>query len=163
MTVHRDPNYCSKCYGAAQKAGRPVRMTDVCDYPICLLCESRIRNGLVHYIPSNGTEGMIFQERCEQCRHLSADPRGFDTCAWGILDQMLDSAWEEHDSAKVWYDPEVLDPETCPATCKRFTGKGDADGPSRDPPPKDCTGQMFLDELLEVPVERVPERVGVMA
>lgn len=64
-----DPNYCAYCYGEAKKHGRAVRQTDVCEWRICTLCESRIRNGLVHYNPSNGTEYRIFEGRCGECRH----------------------------------------------------------------------------------------------
>ncbi len=159
--------YCGGCYGEAKKKGRPVRVTDVYKYALCSLCESRMRNGLVHYIPSNGTEGHMFETECEKCRHYSTHPEGYGTCAFGILDKMVESGWEDRDSAKSWYDPADLRTKDhegnpiCPAQCLRFTDKNDPNGNLREPPPKDCAGQMFLGEVLDVPERKIPEKASV--
>ena len=160
-----ETKYCAKCYSAAEKAGRAVRMTDVCKRPICSLCESRIRNGLVHYVPSNGSEGEMFFSRCDRCRHFNAegysDPSA-QACAWGIADKVLNMMANESDSPQAWHDPADLDHTTSPAICKRFTHKDDENGHFRDPPPPDCEGQMTFGEL-DVPKERVPQRVTELA
>ncbi len=155
--------YCGTgCYSEAAKAGRKVRMTDVSDYPICSQCESRVRNGLVKYQPSNGTEMMMFEEQCERCRHHTDDGESppkltvpGKACMWAIKDKLIQGMWSPVDSAVLWFDPLDLDTDDCPATCRRFTGKGDADGEFRDPPPPDCIGQLFFGDV-DVPVERVP-------
>lgn len=153
-----DPTYCSLCYDAARKAGRAVRQTDVYTWPVCSLCESRLRNGLVHYVPSNGTEGHIFLSRCDECRHFRSEDF---KCAHGVLDKVMDMMFELSDSAKAWHDPATLQTRVAdgspryPALCLRFTDRNDPLGDLRDPPPKDCVGQMMLEEVLDVP-ERVP-------
>jgi hypothetical protein len=94
---------CNLCYGLAKKSGRTIRLTSLSEYPLCTLCESRAREGFIHYVPSNGTEGNIFEERCESCRHHTETPDGMGTCRLKILDQLWDSAWSERDSMKCWY------------------------------------------------------------
>lgn len=176
MTTSEVRQSCAYCHNAAAKAGRPVRMTEVCEYPICPVCEARVRNGLLHYRPSNGTEGMIFEERCERCRHYiddgeSAYSYNLDKpvmCQFGILDRMKLSGWGDHDSSTNWYDPADLRTKSpdgeliCPAECLRFTDKDDPDGARRDPPPKDCEGQMFFGDI-DVPVERVRAKESSVA
>lgn len=158
--MSRDPNYCSTCYGAAAKAGRPVRQTELYPYPVCTLCETRLRNGLVRYMPSNGTEFYIFQDRCERCRHnLGADPGDASqkACAWGVLDKLLNGQCAETDSGNFWFDPADLRTRDydgspiCPAECLKFTDRRDADGELRDPPPPDVEGQLTFSDLLTVP------------
>lgn len=139
-----DKDYCATCYGAAKANGRPVKMTEVYHRPICSLCESRIRNGLVHYVPSNGSEGRAFISRCTRCRHYQDNDGRPQTCTWGILDKITGMMIEESDSAKAWHDPANL--ETT-GNCLRFTDRNDPHG---DPPPKDCEGQIFFGELLAV-------------
>lgn len=163
-----DPNRCSLCYDAAKKAGRAVRMTEIYPYKICQLCENRLREGLVFYIPSNGTEAMIFQERCERCRNCSEHKdHGYATCAFGILDRILDSACEESDGTKRWHDPLNIRTEgddgkmICPAECLRFKDRNEMNGERFDPPPKDCEGQMTFDDVLVVE-ERAPQRTELM-
>lgn len=149
--------YCGLCCDAAEKAGREVRQTDAYEYPLCRLCEGRIREGLVHYHPSNGTEFRMFESRCERCRHYD-DAGTMDAkvkaCKWGILDKLLNGMFSDADSGNFWFMPDELE-DTCPATCLRFTDQRDGDGPTRDPPPPDCTGQMFFSDVLTVP-ERSP-------
>lgn len=156
-----NPAYCACCYDQAKKHGRPVRVTDVYEYQICSLCESRIRNGLVKYQPSNGTEFDIFQEGCERCRHYDKSVLGEGdfsrkACAHGILDKLLDGMFSESDSMKFWFDPQDLTTRDangkyiCPAQCLRFTGKNDPDGERRDPPKPDCEGQLFFSDILVV-------------
>ena len=158
-----DPNYCALCYSAAAKAGRPVKLTDVYKYAICSLCESRIRNGLTHYVPSSGTEGRMFTARCKRCRHCSEHPNGYPVCAFKIMDQLLESGWCDSDSSKGWWDPSVMKTREAdgshifPAQCLKFTDRRDGDGETRDPPAPDVEGQMFFGDLLTVP-ERVPAR-----
>jgi hypothetical protein len=144
--------YCGVgCYGEAAKAGRQVRIKlDICPHPICSLCERRTREGLRHYIPSNGTEFSIFEYRCSKCRHYSTHADGYGICDWKILDQISESAWESPDSLKTWFDPANLDTETCPATCKKFTNRGDFGGEFRDPPPPDTAGQLTFADLTVV-------------
>lgn len=162
VIVHKaPPDYCGRCYDEARKHGRTVRKTDVYDYPICSLCESRIRNGLVKYRPSNGTEFLVFLDRCSKCRHWiddTDDPQPgnleppYNTCQWGVLDRFYVNMAFGHDHISNWFDPADLDASTCPATCKRFTHRNDGDGETRDPPPVDCEGQMFFGDL-DVPRE----------
>lgn len=169
MSTTTERQYCGGCYGAAEKAGRPVRKTDVYDYPLCGLCEGRVRNGLIQYHPSNGTEFDYFLSTCERCRHFDggglSDHR-VKACAWGVLDKLLNGMSEPSDSGTFWFDPADLATHglngelICPARCLRFTGRNDADGNLRDPPPRDCEGQMFLGDLLTVP-ERVPQKETV--
>jgi hypothetical protein len=152
-------NYCACCYAAAAKAGRTVRLTDVYEYPVCSLCESRLRNGLIHYVPSNGSEGDMFASQCNRCRHFdpaSDEDYTVKQCAWGIRDKVTAMMWEDSDSAKAWHDPADLDDQYCPASCRRFTSKDDENGHFRDPPPPDVTGQMTFGEV-DMPVERSPD------
>lgn len=154
-----DPNYCSICCNCAAKAGREVRMTDVYQYPICTLCESRMRNGYVYYRPSNGTEFRMFESRCHDCRHFIDDyedpqPPKFDApghqCKWAVLDHLIaGSMGADEDSMAFWFNPMDLKPE-CPADCLRFTDKRDPNGEHRDPPPPDCIGQMTFSDVLVV-------------
>lgn len=156
--------YCGVgCYGEAVKAGRLVRQTDVCKYPICSLCESRIREGLVHYRPSNGTEFDYFESACNRCKHHIdnyEDPKPgklrppFVACTWGVKDRLLVQQVESAGHISTWFDPADLDPSTCPATCKRYTPK-DYPHDDRDAPKPDLPGQMTLGEI-DVPVESVP-------
>lgn len=163
MTYHRQANYCDTCYSAASKAGRTVRAVTIGgnEWEVCTLCESRIRNGLIHYVPSNGTEGHAFLGRCERCRHFDPDTlqdASVKGCAWGIADKILTMMYAESDSPNAWHDPADLTP-TCPATCLRFTSKDDPHGEHRDPPPPDVPGQLTFGELPEfTPVERAIER-----
>jgi hypothetical protein len=162
--------YCDACCSQAAKAKRPVRRVPSLDGDYCGLCEMRARNGLVFYCPSNGTEGDIFEERCEQCRHFIDDredpkpprlERPFVTCKWGVRDRLLTAMWHDRDHISNWYDAADLTRYglngelLCPARCLRFTHEDDRDGERRDPPPPDCRGQMFLGEMLTVR-ERVP-------
>jgi hypothetical protein len=171
--MNDDPNYCSTCYGEAKKHGRPVRTTDIYPYPLCSTCEQRMRNGLVRYHPSNGTEAMMFEERCDRCRHNIDNGESFPDlskkpviCAWGVRDRLMHQMATDMDHIDKWFDPADLRTECddgspmCPAECLRFTHKGDEDGDKRDPPKPDCEGQMFLGELLTVP-EVVSVRVQV--
>jgi hypothetical protein len=142
---------CSLCYDCAPKQGRPVKLTDVYGWPICSLCESRLRNGLVHYRPSNGTEFYMFDERCCDCRFH--DPMGeqdasVKACSYGILDKLLNGMMSERDSMCFWFDPADLTP-TCPATCLRYERRmpNDGDGPAKLPAP-DCPGQMMFAEMF---------------
>lgn len=154
--------YCHACCGCARKAGRVVRKTDL-GGNYCQPCENRAREGLVHYIPSNGTEGDIFMARCERCRHASEHPDGYMTCAFKILDRVMETGWVDRDDGKTWFDPadlrkyDAAGRYLCPAECQRFTDKRDPDGERRDPPRPDCEGQMAFSDL-DVPVERVPVR-----
>lgn len=159
--------YCgSGCYSAAAKAGRLVRATQWGN--LCSLCESRAREGLLHYRPSNGTEFQIFEGRCETCRHynveaqhdMSIQPRNDvpgNLCTWAVLDRITNQMWSEHDAACNWFHPADLATHDangryiCPAECKRYTHKDDRDGEWRDPPPRDVPGQLLLEELLDVP------------
>lgn len=170
--MERDPDYCSTCYGSAKEHGRTVRMTDVYKYPICGLCESRIRNGLVQYHPSNGTEFYdYFIPRCEVCRHYIDNPDNplpgklqppYAACAHGVLDRLLVQQVESRDHISMWFDPADLSRYDesgtlcCPAICKRFTHKDDSDGASRDPAPRDCPGQMTFDDI-NIPIEKTAE------
>lgn len=153
----RDPDYCSYCCGDAKKHGRAVHMTDVCDYPICGLCERRAREGLIRYRPSNGAEMMMFESRCDKCRHFITDEKmgsleaPFNACQWGVLDRLYVMQMSERDHISNWFSPDDIE-NGCPATCRRFTHKNDSDGERRDPPRPDCEGQMFLGDL-NIPVE----------
>jgi hypothetical protein len=156
-----ETEHCATCYGAAAKAGREVRQTEVNEFAVCGLCERRIREGLIHYRPSNGTEFHIFLSRCDRCRHFNDDGLSDATvkaCKWGVLDKLLDGQFSDSDSPVFWFDPSDLR-DGCPAECLRFTDRNEPMGELRDPPPKDCEGQMFLGEMLTVP-ELVPARVG---
>lgn len=168
-----DPNYCGTCYGQAKKHGRTVSLTTVYGYPVCGQCEQHLRNGLVHYSPSNGTEGMIFEERCGRCRHNIDNGESFPDlskkptiCAWGVRDRIMHQMVTDHDHIDRWFDPADLRTRDengvpiCPAECLRFTHKNDADGEHRDPPKPDCDGQMFLGDVLTVP-EVVPVKKAV--
>ena len=151
-TIDGIRQYCGCCYGDAAKAGRIVRKVDCYDYPLCPVCETRMRNGLIHYRPSNGTEFHIFADRCYRCRHFNADGMidgSVSACAWGVLNKLLNAMWQNYDDACNWQDPEDI-ADGCPATCKRYTPKDDEMGHFRDPPPKDCIGQMVLGESLAV-------------
>lgn len=151
-----NPNYCGHgCYSAAIIAGRSVREVD--GKRLCVLCESRHRNGLVRYSPSNGTEFDYFQSRCEGCRHFTGDIDDVKktACHWKVLDQMLNQMCEAKDSPKMWWNPDDIDPVTCPATCKRFTPK-DYPHDDRDPPKPDVPGQMMLGEAIVIE-EHVPQ------
>lgn len=165
VIYHGPPaGYCATCHGEAAKAGRPVRKTSVCEYEICLVCESHLRNGLIHYRPSNGTEGRMFEGRCEDCRHHRADgddlvmPKlipPYGRCAFGILDRItMQQMGAPDDSSVNWFDPADLE-DGCPATCKRFTDRNDPNGELRDPTPPDCIGQMMLGEMLDVPERKI--------
>lgn len=176
MTTMRQDGYCGTCYTEAKKAGRDVRLTTVYPYPVCGMCEQRIRNGLVHYRPSNGTEFEIFRSRCEDCRHcredLNGEPRPgtlkppFANCAWGVLDRVYVQQGEDYDHISTWFDPAELQTTdadgspSCPAVCLRFTHKDDSDGEFRDPPPPDCEGQLTFSDVLEV-TERVVVPVNI--
>ena len=167
--MSNDPTYCGKCYGEARKHGREVRMTEIFDYPVCSQCEQHLRNGLVYYRPANGTEAMMFEEQCDDCRHNIDDSESFPDlkahkpkiCAWWVRDRLMHQMATPADHIDRWFDPADLNTRMpdgspmCPAECRRFTHKGDADGEHRDPPRPDCEGQMMLDEMLIVP-ERVP-------
>ena len=148
-----ETEHCATCSGAAVKAGREVRQTDASEYPLCILCERRTREGLIHYRPSNGTEFRMFLARCDRCRHFDggglSDPT-VKACKWGVLDKLLDGQCADEDSPVFWFDPSDLK-DGCPAECLRFTDRDDPTGELRDPPPRDCLGQMFLGELLTVP------------
>jgi len=172
MLIHGTRQYCDTCYSDAAKAGRLVRKTEHGD--LCRLCERRTREGLVHYRPSNGTEGMMFQSQCERCRHHTDDgeklPK-FDVpgrlCAWAVLDRVVAQMFEGYDSPACWFQPEDLMTRRdngeyiFPARCRRFTDKGDAAGEHRDPPPPDCDGQLFFGELLTVPERTAAPREAV--
>jgi hypothetical protein len=164
-----DSDYCGTCYGAARKHGRKVSLTTIYPYAVCGQCEQHLRNGLVHYSPSNGTEFAYFEDECGRCRHHIDDGESCPSltkptmCAWGVLDRITHQMATDHDHIDRWFDPqdlrtkgEVGEP-LCPARCLRFTYKGDAGGEHRDPPKPDCEGQMFLGEVLTVP-ERVPAK-----
>lgn len=147
-----DKPYCNACYGLAEKRGRTITASGY-----CTLCDTRRREGLVAYCPSNGTEGMMFFERCEDCRHCDDEgfhDRNVKACAWGVLDRLLNAMCEDDDHVFNWHDPANLDTSTCPATCLRFTPK-DYDGDDRDPPPPVDPNQMTFDDL-DIPVEQVP-------
>ncbi len=149
-------------------------MTDMYDYPVCDQCERHLRNGLIHYRPSNGTEGGMFMERCEDCRHCKDNPEDpkppkltapYELCAYGVLDRVVTQMFESYGHISTWFDPADLNDKLedgsprCPAECKRFTHRDDPNGALRDPPRPDCEGQMFLEELLPVVREVVPIRV----
>jgi hypothetical protein len=174
MTFHRQANYCDGCYGAAARRGRPVRTVNINgkDKIVCAVCESRMRNGLIHYVPSNGTEGEMFRSRCDRCRHFIDDsdnpqPPKFESpysqCQWGVLDKITAAMWEESDHMCHWFDSSDVTNHglngelLCPARCLRFTGKGDFGGELRDPPPPDVVGQMTLGELA-VPKEKSADK-----
>lgn len=163
------PNYCCHCYGAAEKAGRDVREVAP-DLRLCVLCEWRWREGLIHYVPSNGIEGRMFERQCDRCRHDTDDgespPRltvPGKLCMWAIKDRLFASGWCDSDSSARWYSPDDLDASTYPARCRRFTSKDDDDGALRDPPPPDCVGQMMLEEVLAMPIERAIDGARVTA
>jgi hypothetical protein len=167
-----DPDYCGTCYGAARKHGRKVSLTTIYPYPVCGQCEQHLRNGLVHYTPSNGSEFAYFYDRCGMCRHYIEDPddpkpgnlaKPFTGCAWGVLDRVIHQMGTEEDHIDRWFDPADLLTTTdegapiSPPRCVRFTYKGDDGGEHRDPPKPDCEGQLFFGEVLTVP-ERVPAK-----
>ena len=162
MSTTVERQHCAGCYGAAKKAGREVRETDAYPYPLCGLCEGRVRNGLIHYRPANGTEYWMIEERCEGCRHCIATPespptlkRPFGMCAWGVLDRLTYQMGAEQDHICHWFEPDDIElKDRIWFHCKRFTDKGDADGELRDPPPPDCEGQLYFSDILTVP-ERV--------
>jgi hypothetical protein len=175
MSTTTQKGYCAGCYGEAEKAGRSVRTTDLYEYPLCIRCEARMREGLIHYRPSNGAEFRYFESRCEDCRHFIDDhenpkpgqlERPFATCSWGVLDRIYVQMWSSTDHISNWFDPadistrDVNGKYICPAECKRFTHKDERDGELREPPKPDCEGQMFFGDL-DIPVERVPERKAV--
>lgn len=165
----RNTKYCATCYGDAEKKGRAVKLTKLYDYPVCTLCESRLREGLVHYIPSCGGEGANFQDRCYDCRHHIPDLGGnndpqfpsltppYGMCTWGILDRLEKSAWEDHDHIASWYNPADLDAKR--GRCLRYTPK-DYPGDDRDPPPIPDPNQLTFDDLL-TPKEVAPDSVLV--
>lgn len=152
---------CSKCHHATREA-RIV--PELYQWPLCGVCEGRIRNGLIHYRPSNGSEFEYFYHRCCSCRHFiddSADPLPgklmppFTACTWGVLDRLHVSMVEDCEHISNWFDPKDIE-DGCPATCLRYTHKNDPDGETRDPPPPVDPAQMTFGDLLTV-VERVPE------
>lgn len=153
--MSRDPDYCSQCFTAAKKAGRSVRMTPYYEWPICSLCESRLREGLVHYRPSNGTEGDLFEAQCERCRHyrpMSDDGERAASCKLKILDRVFEQMWSDYDAACHWFMPDVLKTTLaggspcCPAECLKFSPPGDGDD-ANGTPIVDCPGQLMLDDL----------------
>ena len=149
-TIDGVRQYCAHCYGVAAKAGRVVRKVEGYKYPLCSLCESRCREGLIHYSPSNGTEFSMLESVCERCRHFDEEglqDASVQSCKWNILDKLLNGQFSEPDSMNFWFDPSDID-DGCPATCKRFTDRDDEFGHFRDPPPPDCVGQMTLGEML---------------
>jgi hypothetical protein len=159
----RPDEYCGGCCGEAAKRGRPVRKTDLYAYPLCGLCESRMREGLVRYRPSNGTEFRMFRSHCDNCRHCidsEDDPKPgsltppFQCCSWGVLDRLYQQMWSKHDHISNWFNPLDLKPE-CPATCLRFTHRNDPEDESRNPPPPSDPAQMTFADL-DIPVEAAP-------
>jgi hypothetical protein len=165
--------YCAGCYGQAAKAGRIVRQTNAYEFPLCGLCERRVREGLVRYRPSNGTEYMMFDAQCGRCRHHTDDGESppsltppYRMCAWGVLDRLTYQMGEDADHPCNWFDPADLRrfaPDgrlLAPADCLRFTDKRDGDGERRDPPRPDCEGQLTFSDLLTVHEPSAAERAG---
>lgn len=122
-------------------------------------CERAEAAGLVRAYFPNGTAFMLFEERCEQCRHFIDDLHNpkpgrleppFNCCKWGVLDRIYEaSATDRYGYGKSYHQPEDMEPGGCPPECKRWTAKDD-DDPSREPPRPDVPGQMMLDEVLTV-------------
>lgn len=158
--------YCACCYSDAAKAGRATRpVPGLTKYELCGLCESRLRAGLIHYEPSNGTEFEIFMGQCFRCRHYIDDTENpkpgrleppFNACAWGVLDRFYAAMPWGHDHIGYWFDPADLEPskDDPPPDCKRFMHKDDPRGEFYDPPTPDVGGQLTFEDALEVP-ERV--------
>lgn len=152
---------CSTCYSSKL----PVRLTQLHDYPVCGRCEQHLRNGLVHYRPSNGSEFMDFEERCCDCRHFKGDDAvcsGKPACDFGILDRFYTQTMNDCEHISNWFDPADLKLEQkIFGVCQRFTDRNDPNGELRDPPKPDCEGQLFFGDL---PVERrEPVRQAVPA
>lgn len=151
---------CANCYDAAEKAGRTIRMTDLYAYPLCQLCENRMREGLIHYRPSNGTEFRMFLETCESCRHYTDDLENpkpgrlqppHTCCKWGILDRFYVGMTQERDHSANWFTPDQLE-KGCPASCRKWVHRDDPNG--EDAPTPDVPGQLMLVEALPVILER---------
>lgn len=149
--------YCGTCHDRAKVKGRGVTLTQFHEYPVCSLCESRLREGLVHYEPSNGSEFDGFWTRCEVCRHVTVDGGGANSCTWKILDKLLVGMGEAHDAACFWFNPDDLETGRHGAVCKRFTHRNDNDDDgARNPPPIHDPAQMTFDDI-DIPVERSPK------
>jgi hypothetical protein len=161
LPVLAERQYCNFCYSDAEKAGRKVYLRDrpgPYDNKTCDTCESRLREGLVHYRPSNGTEWQIFEERCENCRHRRQE--GYEdatkpACTWGISDKLLNAMWQGYEGEANWHDPanlKTVDEDgdsMCPAECLRFSPHGD-DG--NEPPEPHDPHQLTFDDI-DVPHE----------
>lgn len=176
MTVQ--DNYCATCYSAADKAGRTIRLVVLGDdhLRVCELCEGRLRQGLVHYRPSSGSEFGCFLASCFECRHYTDDMDNpqpgrleppYTACAWGVLDRFLVQMPNGYDHISCWFDPADIETRDAdggphsPALCRRYTHKSDGDGETRDPPRLDVPGQMTFGEI-DVPRELpTPTRAGL--
>lgn len=154
-------NYCDGCYSDAAENGRAVRQTELSKYPLCVLCESRTREGLLHYRPSNGSEFSCIESRCAVCRHNIDDRDNpqpgslnppYQCCSWGILDRFYIQMWGGYSNIANWFDPKDLTHE---GRCLRFTHRNDPDGELRDPSPTPDPAQMTFSDL-NVPIEASP-------
>lgn len=163
--------YCWYCCTDAVKSGRLVRLVkiDGQELEVCPLCESKARNGLIHYRPSNGEEFGIFESKCFVCRHHiddSEDPQPgrlespYALCTHGVLDRFAVQMGSGYDDISNWFDPQDLEYNGTfwPARCRRFTHKSDGDGETCDPAPCPIAGQLSFEDLLEV---KERELVGV--
>ena len=158
VTYHTLVDYCRHCHhewkGKRRLTGHGLKA-------VCELCRNREQEGLVRYRPSNGTEWMMFADRCDHCRfnrddHESPPDHAKGTlCAWGIKDKLVAAMWEPDDSNVLWHAPEDVRATAedgrpmCPAKCLRFV-HGDNDDDSHDPPPTPDPNQMTFDDVLEV-------------
>lgn len=83
----------------------------------------------VSYRPSNGTEGQMFENTCENCKHFiehhdndemfRMEPP-FIACQLGILDRVLLTMFHDKPHPCFYHDSEELDTSTSPARCLKF-------------------------------------------
>ena len=90
--------------------------------------------GMVWYRPCNGTEGYMFEERCEECEHfidysenekMPTMQPPFVCCELGILDKIQLTGFEDEPHECFWHkSDEILrkdgDEVHCPAICLKF-------------------------------------------
>src|SRR5215217_6576896 len=79
------------------------------------------------YRPSNGTEGMIFEENfCNQCIHMHPDPDKSPQCDKVLCAMCFDIG--EPDYPKEWIQDDNGDNARCTAFVKHDWGNGGDDG-----------------------------------